>query len=69
MASTYTVFFLLSISFTCGGAQPQQKQCSHPIIPWLSPRQCRHGLHLLLSLHLDSIRKAMILWLESGWWI
>ncbi|KAL4644321.1 hypothetical protein ACB092_02G157000 [Castanea dentata] len=29
--STYTVFFLLSISFTCGGAQTQQKQCSHPI--------------------------------------
>ena len=32
MASTYTVFFLLSISFTCRGAQPQQKQCSDPII-------------------------------------
>ena len=31
MASTYTVFFLLSISFTCGGAQPQHMQCSHPI--------------------------------------
>ena len=31
MASTYTVFFLLSISFTCGGAEPQHMQCSHPI--------------------------------------
>ncbi|KAK4585178.1 hypothetical protein RGQ29_022728 [Quercus rubra] len=31
MASTYTVFFLLSISFTCRGAQPQHMQCSHPI--------------------------------------
>nr|POF19446.1 g-type lectin s-receptor-like serine/threonine-protein kinase lecrk2 [Quercus suber] len=29
MASKFAVFFLLSISFACGGAQPQQKQCRH----------------------------------------
>jgi len=31
MASIYIVFFLLSISFTRGGAQPQQNQCRHRI--------------------------------------
>ncbi|XP_050292263.1 G-type lectin S-receptor-like serine/threonine-protein kinase LECRK2 [Quercus robur] len=45
MASIFTVFFLLSISFTCGGAQPQQKQCRnislgsslYPPTSWTSP--------------------------------
>ncbi|XP_075637700.1 G-type lectin S-receptor-like serine/threonine-protein kinase LECRK1 [Castanea sativa] len=48
MASKFAVFFLLSISFACGGAQPQQKQCKqiglgssiHPTITptsWPSP--------------------------------
>ena len=31
MASIYIVFFLVSISFTRGGAQPQQNQCRHRI--------------------------------------
>ncbi|KAF3959477.1 hypothetical protein CMV_015716 [Castanea mollissima] len=48
MASKFAVLFLLSISFACGGAQPQQKQCKqiglgssiHPTITptsWPSP--------------------------------
>ncbi|KAM3708910.1 hypothetical protein ACJW31_02G132200 [Castanea mollissima] len=31
MASIYTIFFLLYIPFTRGGAQPQQNQCRHRI--------------------------------------